>query len=121
LKQNFSSILRVVALGIGVLALPAFAAAQSSFTPKDEALEDFPDAPGREDAFYACSACHGFKLVAAQGMSRARWDDTIDFMIRQHKMPPLADKDRAVVLDYLVRAFPERQPSRGFQNPFLKP
>lgn len=121
MKRNFLAILRVAALGIGALALPALAAAQSNFTPTDEAPEDFPDAPGREDAFYACSACHGFKLAAAQGMSRARWDDTVDFMVRQHKMPPLAEKDRAVVLDYLARAFPERQPARGFQNPFLKP
>jgi hypothetical protein len=120
LKGNFSAIVRVAVLGIGVLGLPALAAAQSSFTPKDEAPEDFPDAPGREDAFYACTACHGFKLVAAQGMSRARWDDTIDFMVRQHKMPPLAEKDRAPVLDYLARAFPERAPAGGFQNPFLK-
>jgi mono/diheme cytochrome c family protein len=112
--------LRAAVLAIGVLALPALAAAQSNFTPKDEAPEDFPEAPGREDAFYACTACHGFKLVAAQGMSRARWDDTIDFMIRQHKMPPLGEKDRAVVLDYLARAFPEGAPARGFQNPFLK-
>jgi len=105
---------------MGVLMLPPLVAAQSTFTPKDEAPDDFPDASGREDAFYACTACHGFKLVAAQGMSRARWDDTIDFMIRQHKMPPLAEKDRAVVLDYLAHAFPERAPARGFQNPFLK-
>jgi hypothetical protein len=105
-----------------MLAAVALAVAQPAptFTPPDEAPEDFPDAPGREDAFYACTACHGFKLVAAQGMSRARWDDTMDFMVRQHKMPPLRAKERAVVLDYLARAFPERTPARSFQNPFLK-
>ena len=119
MRRNFSSILRGAVFAIGVLALPLSAVAQS-FTPRDEVPEDFPDAPGREDAFHACTACHGFKLVAAQGMSRPRWDDTLDFMVRQHKMPPLADQDRTAVLDYLASAFPERAPARGFQNPFLK-
>ena len=41
-------------------------------------------------------------------------------MIARHGMPALDDKDRAMVLDYLETAFPQRAPSGGFQNPFLK-
>ena len=39
------------------------------FTPRDENPEDFPAGPGRDDTFYACTGCHGFKLVAQQGMT----------------------------------------------------
>ena len=100
----------------------ALAAAQTpQFTPSEEEPEDFPETPGREAAFYGCTACHGFKLVAAQGMSRQRWDDSIEFMIQRHNMPKIADKERALILDYLARAFPEKPPAqRGWQNPFLK-
>lgn len=97
------------------------ALAQSTFTPSDESPEEFPAGAGRDETFYTCTACHNFKLVAAQGLSRAGWEDSIDLMIRRHNMPPLDGKDRAVVLDYLAAAYPPRAPAgRGWQNPFLK-
>ena len=98
---------------------PEFASAQTpGFTPSDELPEDFPDAPGREETFYACSACHGFKLVASQGMSRERWDETLDIMVQRQNMSPLDANDRKLVLDYLARVFPPKKPA--YQNPFLK-
>ena len=62
------------------------------------------------------------KLVAAQGLSRAQWDDSINLMIRRHGMPALDDKDRATVLGYLEAAYPPRAPAGrgGWQNPFAK-
>jgi hypothetical protein len=45
------------------------ALAQSTFTPSDESPEDFRPGAGREEASYVCTACHGFKLVAQQGMT----------------------------------------------------
>jgi hypothetical protein len=92
------------------------------FVPRAENPEDYPPGPGREDTFYACTACHGFKLVAQQGMTRAQWDESIQLMIEKHKMPPLPPNEREVVLDYLAATFPPRTPTgRGWQNPFLKP
>ena len=91
------------------------------FTPRDEAPENFPAGAGRDDAFYACTACHNFKLIAAQGLSRRQWDESIAFMVQKHNMPALDDKDKKIVLDYLETAFPPRAPSGGgWQNPFLK-
>ena len=115
---------RRLCLLLAVLALPFAhpAAAQSpQFTPRDEAPESFPDRPGRDDTFYACTACHNFKLIAAQGLSRAGWDDSIALMVQRHGMPALDDKDKKVVLDYLEAAFPPRAPAAGggWQNPFL--
>ncbi|WP_291863018.1 hypothetical protein [Bradyrhizobium sp.] len=110
-----------LALMAGLLWM-APATAQSTFTPRDENPEDFPAGAGRDETFYACTACHGFKLVAQQGMTRAQWDDSINLMIRRHNMPALDDKDRATVLDYLERVYPPRAPAArgGWQNPFAK-
>ena len=90
------------------------------FVPRDENPEDFPSGPGRDDTFYACTACHGFKLVAQQGMNRRQWEDSLQLMVDKHNMPPLIDKERKVVLDYLEATYPPRAPaqSRGWQNPF---
>ena len=108
---------------VGALLIGAsIAIAQSTFTPRDENPEDFPTGAGRDETFYACTACHNFKLVAAQGLSRTGWEDSIALMVRRHNMPPLDDKDRAVVLGYLEATYPPRAPASrgGWQNPFSK-
>lgn len=100
--------------------LPAIA--QTTFTPRDESPEEFAAGAGRDETFYACTACHGFKLVAQQGMTRAQWEDSIALMVRRHNMPPLDDKDRDTVLNYLEAAYPPRAPAArgGWVNPFAK-
>jgi hypothetical protein len=114
--------LRFVVVAMAGLLWMAPATAQSTFAPRDESPEDFPAGEGRDETFYACTACHGFKLVAQQGMTRAQWDDSINLMIRRHNMPDLDDKDRAVLLGYLEATYPPRQPAArgGWQNPFAK-
>ena len=90
------------------------------FVPRDETPEEFPPGPGRDDTFYACTGCHGFKLVAQQGMNRRQWEDSIALMVERHNMPPLPEKEQKIVLDYLEATFPQRAPAagRGWQNPF---
>ena len=60
--------------------------------------------------------------MAAQGLTRSGWEDSVNLMVRRHNMPPLDDKDRKVVLDYLSVAYPPRAPAArgGWQNPFSK-
>ena len=105
-----------------LLAAALFPAASfaQQFVPRDENPEDYPAGPGRDDTFYACTACHGFKLIAQQGMSRRQWEESIELMVRRHNMPPLSDKDQKTVLDYLEATYPPRPPAagRGWQNPF---
>jgi mono/diheme cytochrome c family protein len=98
------------------------AMAQTTFTPRDESPDEFAAAAGRNETFYACTACHGFRLVAQQGMTRTQWDDSVNLMIRRHNMPPLDDKDRETVLNYLETAYPPRAPAGrgGWTNPFAK-
>jgi hypothetical protein len=116
--------MRRAVLATLVLGLSAGAAlSQNSapaFTPRDESPEEFAAGPGRDETFYACTACHNFKLVAQQGMSRERWDETLTFMTARHNMPQLEGAERKLVLDYLENNYPPRAPSRqgGWQNPF---
>jgi hypothetical protein len=109
-------------LGLAMLGLlPGVICAQQSaprFIPQDENPEDFPAGPGRDDTFYSCTACHGFKLIAQQGMNRRQWEDSINLMVAKHNMPPLDAKTRETVLNYLEATFPPRT-QRGWQNPFL--
>jgi hypothetical protein len=113
-----AAVLALLLLGFGA----GWAHGQSSpiFVPRDESPEDFAPGRGREEAFYACTPCHNFKLVAAQGMSRERWDDTLTFMTVRHNMPVLDGDERRLVLDYLENAYPPRAPAQrgGWQNPF---
>jgi len=110
----------ISALAMMLWVAPALA--QTTFTPREESPEEFVAAPGRDETFYACTACHGFRLVAQQGMTRAQWEDSINLMTRRHNMPPLNAKDREVVLNYLETAYPPRAPAGrgGWVNPFAK-
>ncbi len=111
----------VYAILLSGLALSAGHAGAQSYTPRDESPEEYPAGAGRDTTFYTCTACHGFKLVAAQGQNRRQWDDTINWMAEKHGMPKLEGKDRETVLDYLEATFPPSAPASrgGFQNPFL--
>ncbi len=108
------SLLAAALLAAGAVGCPA--AAPSPRSTRSRRI--IRPGRGREDTFYACTACHGFKLVAQQGQTRRQWDDTLDWMTERHKMPPPRDADRKVILDYLEAAFPPRTAPRGWQNPF---
>ena len=97
-----------------VLALPG-AAARAEETP-----EALPEAPGREETFYACTACHGTAVIGRSRLPREGWDELMDWMTEKQGMAPLEGEDRRVIVDYLARAFPpgtQRQMRGG--NPFL--
>lgn len=116
-------IVAAVALGFAVCGAGAGASARdaaAAFAAQDEAVEDLPEHPGREETFGLCTACHGYRLVSNQGMSRDKWDETLAWMTERHSMPDLQGGDRALILDYLTRAHPPKAPSRtgGFRNPF---
>jgi hypothetical protein len=117
---------RLFGLGLCLLgcAWDGRAAAQtpgSTFAPGAERPEDLPEGPGREETFYACTACHNFKLVAAQGMTRRQWDESLAWMTSRHNMADIQGADRALILDYLEKHYPPRArsgPGGGWKNPF---
>jgi hypothetical protein len=116
------AILRRAGLCLGaILALAGSPAMAQNPPPAEETPDMFPAGPHREETFYFCVACHNFKLTAAQGMSREKWDETLAWMTTRHGMPPIEGDDRKNVLDYLATAFPPKSPSQqgGWKNPFL--
>jgi mono/diheme cytochrome c family protein len=115
---RIAALLLATSVCLAATAPAAFGQAQT-FTPREESPEEFPAGAGRDETFYACTACHGFKLVAQQGMSRRQWDDALNWMTTKHGMPALDGKDRELVLNYLEATYPPRSQERGWQNPFL--
>jgi hypothetical protein len=100
---------------------PAFAAALLIAAPalgEEDGTEGLPDAKGRDETIAFCGGCHSMGIVRQQGMSRARWDETLEWMVERHGMPRLEGEDKETVLDYLAHAFPPRRRERP--NPFLK-
>ena len=114
----------VFALAASSVPVPDLAAQgpAPAFAPKDERLEDLPEGPGREETFYGCTACHNFKLVAAQGMTRAQWDDSLTWMTTRHNMADIQGAERDLILDYLEKHYPPKGASRagGWRNPFAQ-
>jgi hypothetical protein len=111
----------LTALAVGVvLVLPTLDVAAQGKRPRpaEETPEQYPSGAHRDDTFYFCTACHGFKIVAQQGMSRERWNETFDFMVTRHKMVDVQGEQREQMLDYLASAFPERRAPGGWKNPF---
>ncbi|MGV3633085.1 MAG: hypothetical protein ACO1NY_01955 [Pseudorhodoplanes sp.] len=109
-----------VLLLVAAWQAPLAANAQQSrtFTPTDESPEDLPAGTGRDETFYSCTPCHGFKIVAQQGMTRAQWDDSLNWMTARHGMNRIEGDDRKLILDYLEQHYPPT--TRGSPNPFLK-
>ncbi len=73
------------------------------------------EAPGVEETFYACSACHSEKLVAQQGLPRERWDHLLDWMVAEQGMTELEPEERSIILDYLSTHYGPDRPH--FQRP----
>jgi mono/diheme cytochrome c family protein len=101
---------------------PAQVAAPASpvqANPDNEAPDVLPPGDGREEAFYACTACHSTALIRRSGLSRAAWDGLMDWMVEKQNMTPLDPAQRTLIVDYLAQAFPpRRQQPGGRVNPF---
>lgn len=106
------------AAALAVLLAAALGVSGAAAEETEETPESLPEGPGRDETFYACTACHGFALVGSQGMTRSQWDETLLYMVQRHSMQPLEAAERKLVLDYLAERFPPRKRVR--ENPFLK-
>lgn len=72
---------------------------------------DLPSGEGRQEVLMYCSACHSTRIIVQQGMSRERWDDTLEWMVEEQGMSELDPKTREVILDYLAEKFPPERPN----------
>ncbi|MDJ0950460.1 MAG: hypothetical protein QNJ94_16230 [Alphaproteobacteria bacterium] len=72
------------------------------FGPPDDEYGGLPTAPGQEETFGICGACHSIRLVTQQRLTRADWDETLVWMVEEQEMDPLEPEDRKLILDYLA-------------------
>ena len=93
----------IASLGVAVVAAPLSA--------EEGEYGVLFEAPGVEETFYTCSACHSERLVAQQGMTRARWDGLLDWMIEEQGMAELEPDERALILDYLSTHYGPDRPN----------
>lgn len=110
----------VLAQSLRMAALAAILLSPSAGFAQEETAETLPDFPGREETFGYCIACHSMTVVGRQGMDRARWDETLNWMADKHGMPAPDPEMRKTLLDYLSQAFPPKAPAQGggWVNPF---
>ena len=96
---------KLTAAGIALAAAFLVTAAMAQqFVPRDENPEDYPAGAGRDDTFYSCTACHGFKLIAQQGMSRRQ----LGISSRQ-----IFSTAAVITAQPAKRLLPERTPRNG--------
>jgi len=74
------------------------AAAQSGY-------DALPEGDNKDLVYGVCSGCHSISLVVQQGMTRERWDKTLEWMYEKQGMPRLDDEIESDVLDYLAEHF----------------
>ena len=97
-------------------ALAAGAGGPAPALAQSNAYGGLPEGENRVLVFALCSGCHSVKLVMQQGMTRAKWDATLDWMVEQQGMAELAAQTEADVLDYLAEHFNTDHRSGGTQG-----
>ncbi len=68
-------------------------------------------AEGVEETYYACTACHSEMIVAQQGLTRAHWNEMLEWMVEEQGMSEIDEPDRTVILDYLATHYNEDRPN----------
>ena len=101
-----------VLVGLGMLGL-ALAGPSIPAGAQDDAYQGLPPGPGRDEVLAWCSGCHAMPTVTQQGMSRSRWDETIDWMVAEQSMPKPTQAEREVLLDYLAAHYSETRGGGG--------
>lgn len=84
-------------------AAPAPEAAPA--VPGNPDYGDLPDAPGVEDTYYQCVACHSTAIIRQQHLTDARWDYLWGWMVEEQGMPEAEPEVRETILAYLKTHF----------------
>ncbi|WP_112323542.1 c-type cytochrome [Oceanibium sediminis] len=79
--------------------------------PAEEDFGQLVVAPGAEETYYACTACHSEMIVAQQGKTREGWDKLFDWMIEEQGMAELPEDERNIILDYLAAHYNTDRPN----------
>jgi len=71
----------------------------------DDELGGIPHAPGAEETYYLCSACHSFRLVAQQGLSYELWQETLVWMVEEQEMEAQEPETLKLITEYLTKYY----------------
>lgn len=104
-SKEGEEILLAQSLGFDPMRPMQRAPAQSDRPPGNPELGDLPDAPGAEETFYMCSACHSIALVKQQRITDTRWDYLWRWMIEEQGMADPGEELREVILGYLKQYY----------------
>lgn len=91
--------------------------ASATAAPEVPAESETPDygvlvaAPGVEETFAYCDACHSVRLVAQQGLDREAWIETLEWMVEVQGMVEIEEPDLSVLLDYLTTNYNTDRPN----------
>lgn len=88
----------------------AFLLSTASAWAQEEEFGTLFLAPGAEETYYACAACHSERLVSQQGITREGWEEVFEQMVEEHGMAELEEPDRSVILDYLATHYNTDRP-----------
>lgn len=99
------------AAGLLLATLAAATTEQSARAADDAEFGVLFVAPGVEETFYACTACHSERIIAQQGLSRKHWDETFEWMVEEQDMDEIEEPDRTIILDYLAKHYNEDRPN----------
>ena len=73
--------------------------------PLNPDFGNLPDAPGMEDTFYSCTACHSTATFSRQRLTDERWAYLWDWMITDQGMADYGPELREIILGYLTTHF----------------
>lgn len=66
---------------------------------------------GKQETYDNCAGCHSIKLVAQQGMNKAEWLETIEWMVDEQGMDPLDGGLNELIADYLATHYGRDRPN----------
>jgi cytochrome c5 len=89
----------VAAMAIVFMASPSRAGASRAYAT----VQDLPDGQGKTILQNSCTACHGLDDVVSSHMDKNGWTSLVESMISNGAQ--LDDKDKPVLVDYLVKNF----------------
>ncbi len=107
--MKFISLIAAVVAASGISAVAGNA--QGTATSEEGEFGQLVVAPGVEDTYYTCTACHSEMIVAQQGKTREGWDKLFDWMIEEQGMPELPQDERDTILDYLSEHYNTDRPN----------
>ena len=58
-----------------------------------------------------CTVCHSERIVAQQGLTREDWVETLEYMVEEHGMAPIAAPDFDRVVEYLSTHYGPDRPN----------